>query len=67
MNEIKIYSPGFLTQGGSIDDAVKAGTDYFIVGRHILHSSSPVNDLKLILDQIRNVKNSAMNDYFIIS
>jgi orotidine-5'-phosphate decarboxylase len=57
LNEIKIYSPGFLTQGGSIADAVKAGTNYFIVGRHILHSSSPVNDLKLILSQITKYKN----------
>lgn len=57
LNEIKIYSPGFLTQGGSIADAVQAGTDYFIVGRHILHSSSPVNDLKFILYQITKYKN----------
>jgi orotidine-5'-phosphate decarboxylase len=56
LNGIKIYSPGFLTQAGSIDDAVKAGTDYFIIGRHILHSSSPVNNLKLILHQIRKGK-----------
>jgi orotidine-5'-phosphate decarboxylase len=56
LNGIKIYSPGFLTQAGSIDDAVKAGTDYFIVGRYILHSSSAVNNIKHILHQIRKGK-----------
>ena len=56
MNEIKIYSPGFLTQGGSILDAINAGTDYFIVGRHILNSSSPINDLKHMLYQIEKAK-----------
>ena len=56
LNEIQIYSPGFLTQGGSILDAIKAGTDYFIVGRHILNSSSPINDLKHMLYQIEKAK-----------
>ena len=56
LNEIQIYSPGFLTQGGSILDAIKAGTDYFIVGRYILDSSSPINDLKQMLYQIEKVK-----------
>ena len=56
LNEIQIYSPGFLTQGGSIPDAIKAGTDYLIVGRHILNSSSPINDLKHILYEIEKAK-----------
>jgi orotidine-5'-phosphate decarboxylase len=56
LNEIKIYSPGFVTQYGSIDDAVKAGTDYFILGRHILNSSSPLDNVNLILHQIRKGK-----------
>ena len=56
LNEIKIYSPGFLTQGGSILDAINAGTDYFIVGRHILNSSSPITDLKHMLYQIEKAK-----------
>ncbi|HYJ01934.1 MAG TPA: orotidine 5'-phosphate decarboxylase [Nitrososphaeraceae archaeon] len=56
LNEIQIYSPGFLTQGGSILDAIKAGTDYFIVGRYILDSSSPINDLKQMLYQIEKAK-----------
>lgn len=56
LNEIKIYSPGFVTQYGSIDDAVKAGTDFFILGRHILNSSSPLDNVNLILHQIRKGK-----------
>jgi orotidine-5'-phosphate decarboxylase len=56
LNETKIYSPGFITQSGSIDDAVKAGTDYLILGRHILNSSSPFDSVSLILQQIRQAK-----------
>ena len=56
LNETKIYSPGFITQYGSIDEAVKGGTDYFILGRHILNSSSPLDSLKHILQQIMNAK-----------
>ena len=56
LNETKIYSPGFITQYGSIDDAVKGGTDYFILGRHILNSSSPLDSLKHILQQIMSAK-----------
>jgi orotidine-5'-phosphate decarboxylase len=56
LNETKIYSPGFITQYGSIDEAVKAGTDYLILGRHILNSSSPLDNVNLILDQIKKAK-----------
>ena len=56
LNETKIYSPGFITQYGSIDDAVKAGTDYLILGRHILDSSSPLDSVNLILHQINKAK-----------
>jgi orotidine-5'-phosphate decarboxylase len=56
LNETKIYSPGFITQYGSIDDAVKGGTDYFILGRHILNSYSPLDSLNHILQQIMNAK-----------
>ncbi|HET9806388.1 MAG TPA: orotidine 5'-phosphate decarboxylase / HUMPS family protein, partial [Nitrososphaeraceae archaeon] len=52
-DEISIYSPGLITQGGSIDDTIKAGTDYFIIGRHIINSDSPSETLTLILQEIR--------------
>ena len=56
LNETKIYSPGFITQYGSIDDAVKAGTNYLILGRHILNSPLPLDSVNLILHQINKAK-----------
>lgn len=61
-DEISIYSPGFITQGGSIEDTVKAGTDYFIVGRYIINSGSPVETLNSIIDAIRKYKKFQYND-----
>ena len=39
-DKIPIYSPGLITQGGSLENAIKSGTDYFIIGRHIINSNS---------------------------
>jgi orotidine-5'-phosphate decarboxylase len=61
-DEISIYTPGLITQGGSIDDTIKAGADYFIVGRYIINSSSPTESLNSILDKIRNYKKFQYND-----
>ena len=61
-DEISIYSPGFITQGGSIEDTVKAGTDYFIVGRYIINSDSPIETLNSIIDAIRKYKKFQYND-----
>jgi orotidine-5'-phosphate decarboxylase len=61
-DEIFIYSPGFITQGGKIDDTVKAGTDYFIVGRYIINSDSPGETLNSIIDTIRKYKKFQYND-----
>jgi orotidine-5'-phosphate decarboxylase len=60
-DEISIYSPGFITQGASIDDTVKAGTDYFIVGRYIINSASPGETLNSIIDTIRKYKKFQYN------
>ena len=60
-DEISIYSPGFITQGGSIDDTVKAGTDYFIVGRYIINSASPGETLNSIINTIRKYKKFQYN------
>jgi orotidine-5'-phosphate decarboxylase len=57
-DRVSIYSPGLLTQGGLVDEATKVGTDYFIIGRHILSSSSPVNTIKLLIEQIKKIKNN---------
>jgi orotidine-5'-phosphate decarboxylase len=60
-DEISIYSPGFITQGGSIEDTVKAGTDYFIIGRYIINSASPGETLNSIIDTIRKYKKFQYN------
>jgi orotidine-5'-phosphate decarboxylase len=61
-NKISIYSPGLITQGGSIDNAIKAGTDYFILGRHIINSVSPSETLTSIIQQIRKYKKFQYNN-----
>ncbi len=38
---IHIYSPGIGTQGGKILGALRAGTDFFIIGRSITKASDP--------------------------
>jgi len=56
LNEkVPIYSPGIGTQGGSAEAAIKAGTNYLIVGREIISAQNPaeatrklVNSTKLI-------------------
>ena len=60
--KIFIYSPGLITQGGSIDDAIKAGTDYFILGRHIINSVSPSENLTSIIQQLRKYKKFQYDD-----
>jgi orotidine-5'-phosphate decarboxylase len=41
VRRIPIFSPGIGIQGGRIDQAIKNGTDYFIVGRSIIASANP--------------------------
>ncbi|MEM4250802.1 MAG: orotidine 5'-phosphate decarboxylase [Candidatus Bathyarchaeia archaeon] len=49
--EIPIYSPGLLTQGGSVKDAAEAGADYLIVGRSICNSENPGKTARSIRDE----------------
>lgn len=51
---IPIYSPGLITQGGNVQKALASGTDYLIIGRAILESSSPVTTVKTIQDYVLN-------------
>ncbi len=37
--KVPIYSPGVGTQGGRLEEAREAGTDYFIIGRSITRAS----------------------------
>jgi len=55
-HNISIYSPGLITQGGSLNVAINSGTDYFIIGRYIINSSSPVETLNLLLQEIKRYK-----------
>jgi orotidine-5'-phosphate decarboxylase len=50
--QIPIYSPGFGTQGGDIQEAAKSGTDYFIIGSSIICSNNPLNVIEEIRRQI---------------
>jgi orotidine-5'-phosphate decarboxylase len=45
-----VFSPGIGPQGGSYEDARKAGMDYGIVGRGITKSENPVETLKTFID-----------------
>ena len=39
---MQIFSPGIGIQGGSINEVLSSGSDYFIVGRTILNSQNPM-------------------------
>lgn len=51
-HKIPIYSPGIITQGGSVISAMNAGTDYLIIGRAIIESQNPVSILKEIQSSV---------------
>jgi orotidine-5'-phosphate decarboxylase len=38
---VPIFSPGVGTQGGEVRRSLKAGTDYFIIGRSITGAKNP--------------------------
>jgi orotidine-5'-phosphate decarboxylase len=44
--KISIYSPGVGAQGGSAETAIKAGTDYLIVGREIVLAENPAKNAR---------------------
>lgn len=52
---VPIFAPGLIAQGGSVKDAVKAGADYLIVGRGIVSSSEPEKSAKKINDEVNSV------------
>ena len=51
-NKVPIYSPGVGLQGGKIEEAIKAGADYLIVGRSITLAKNPAETAKKIRDAI---------------
>jgi len=40
---LRIFSPGIGTQGGSVNEVISAGANYLIVGRTILNAKNPVS------------------------
>jgi orotidine-5'-phosphate decarboxylase len=44
--EIPVYSPGVGAQGGGLEDAVKNGADYLIIGRSIIDAEQPARAAK---------------------
>jgi len=55
-SKIPIYSPGLITQGGDITSVINSGTDYLIIGRYIINSSSPIKTTGNLLNKIRQCK-----------
>ena len=49
--KLDIISPGIGIQGGNVQEATHAGTNYIIVGRTILNSKNPINTAKEIQSQ----------------
>jgi orotidine-5'-phosphate decarboxylase len=52
---VPIFAPGVIAQGGSVKDAIKAGADYLIVGRSICSSSQPEKSAEKIKNEVNSV------------
>jgi len=50
--DIPIYSPGVGAQGGDLENAIKSGADYLIIGRSIVEATQPVKAAKEMQDKI---------------
>jgi orotidine-5'-phosphate decarboxylase len=54
--QLPIYSPGLITQGGNVGQALESGTKYLIIGRAIIESDSPINTIKNLQNSLLNKK-----------
>lgn len=52
---LKIVSPGVGAQGGKASEAIRSGSDYIIVGRHIYQSGDPVDKIDELNREIKEV------------
>ena len=50
--KIPVYSPGIGAQGGDVEQAVKNGSDYLIIGRSIVEAAQPARVAKEFQDRI---------------
>ncbi len=55
-NQVAIYSPGVGAQGGGAATALRAGSDYLIVGREITMSTEPAEAAQRILYSIKGLQ-----------
>jgi orotidine-5'-phosphate decarboxylase len=53
--KVAIYSPGVGAQGGAAETAVKAGTNYLIVGREIVNSDNPAQAARILCDSTKGI------------
>ncbi len=59
---LKILCPGIGAQGGSVEDAVRAGADGIIVGRSIYGSDDPVEAAKKFREELESALNSVKHE-----
>jgi orotidine-5'-phosphate decarboxylase len=53
--KISIYSPGVGAQGGAAQSAIRAGSNYLIVGREITNSDDPAKAARMLCDSIKGI------------
>ncbi|AGK60197.1 orotidine-5-phosphate decarboxylase [Archaeoglobus sulfaticallidus PM70-1] len=56
VGSMKILSPGVGAQGGSVEETIKAGADYIIVGRSIYTSDEPKAVARDIYERIKGLE-----------
>ena len=54
-DKVPIYSPGIGIQGGKIEEAVKAGANFLIVGRTITLAKNPAKTAKEVRDTVNSI------------
>ncbi|WP_456365808.1 orotidine-5'-phosphate decarboxylase [Thermococcus sp.] len=50
---IKVITPGIGTQGGKVGEAIKAGSDYIIVGRSIYENENPREAARRLSEEVK--------------
>lgn len=53
--ELTIIAPGIGAQGGKVEDAIKAGADFFILGRSIYRSADPQGAARDYANRIKQI------------
>lgn len=55
--QLPVYSPGIGTQGGNVEQAIRSGADYLIIGRSIVEADQPEKIARQIQKKILSVRN----------